>query len=176
MNRMARIVLDPNRTYAGTRTAVQLCGSQHPECKPSLPGVDRFIRADAEKSYRSAEFLQYLHNFGYRLEQTLPRDKHANGIAERAVGVLSMKCNITMQPLGMTVPQKFWDLAFEYTCITHAFKNHSAIKTSPYHLITGKHVILKNLKAFWSLCCVRSRLYTACSNPVEDVSYAEEAT
>ena len=27
MNRMARIVLDPNRTYAGTRTAVQLCGS-----------------------------------------------------------------------------------------------------------------------------------------------------
>ena len=28
MNRMARIVLDPNRTYAGTRTAVQLCGSQ----------------------------------------------------------------------------------------------------------------------------------------------------
>ena len=28
MNRMARIILDPNRTYAGTRTAVQLCGSQ----------------------------------------------------------------------------------------------------------------------------------------------------
>ena len=27
MNRMARIVPDPNRTYAGTRTAVQLCGS-----------------------------------------------------------------------------------------------------------------------------------------------------
>ena len=29
MNRMARIVLDLNRTYAGTRTAVQLCGSQY---------------------------------------------------------------------------------------------------------------------------------------------------
>ena len=27
MNRMARIVPDPNRTYADTRTAVQLCGS-----------------------------------------------------------------------------------------------------------------------------------------------------
>ena len=130
----------------------------HPEWKPSLPGVDRFIRADAEKSYRSAEFLQCLHNFGYRLEPTPPRDKHANGIAERAVGVLSMKCNITMQPLGMTVPQKFWDLAFEYTCITHAFNYHSAIKTSPYHLITGKHVILKNLKAFWSLCWVHIAL------------------
>ena len=54
----------------------------------------------------------------------------------------------------MTVPQKFWDLALEYTCITHAFNYHSAIKTPPYHLITGKHVILKNLKAFWSLCWV----------------------
>ena len=58
----------------------------------------------------------------------------------------------------MSVPQKFWDLAFEYTCITHAFNYHSAIKTSPYHLITGKHVILKNLKAFWSLCWVHIAL------------------
>ena len=130
----------------------------HPDWKPSLPGVDRFIRADAEKSYRSAEFLQCLHTFGYRLEPTPPRDKHANGVAERAVGVLSMKCNIIMHPLGMTVPQKFWDLAFEYTCITHAFNYHSAIKTSPYHLITGQHVILKNLKSFWSLCWVHIAL------------------
>ena len=38
MNRMARIVLDPNRTYAGTRTAVQLCGSHkyyHAPVKPT---------------------------------------------------------------------------------------------------------------------------------------------
>ena len=63
-----------------------------------------------------------------------------------------------MQPSGLTVPQKFWDLAFEYTCITQAFNYHSAIKTSPYHLITGKHVILKHLKAFWSLCWVHIAL------------------
>ena len=69
-----------------------------------------------------------------------------------------MKCNITMQPLGTRVPQKYWDLAFEYTCVTHAFNYHSAIKTSPYHLITGKHVILKNLKAFWILCWVHIAL------------------
>ena len=130
----------------------------HPEWKPSLPDIDRFIRADAELSYRSNEFLQWLHKFGYRLEPTPPRDKHANGIAERAVGVLSMKCNIAMQPSRLTVPQKFWDLAFEYTCITQAFNYHSAIKTSPYHLITGKHVILKHLKAFWSLCWVHIAL------------------
>ena len=92
------------------------------------------------------------------MEPTPPCDKHANGIAERAVGVLSMKCNITMQPLGTRVPQKYWDLAFEYTCVTHAFNYQSAIKTSPYHLITGKHGILKNLTAFWSLYWVHIAL------------------
>ena len=56
------------------------------------------------------------------------------------------------------VPQKYWDLAFEYTCVTHAFNYHSAIKTSPYHLITGNHVILKILKAFWSLYWVHIAL------------------
>ena len=110
----------------------------HPEWKPSLPGVDRFVRADAEKSYRSAEFLQCLHNFGYRLEPTPPRDKHANGIVGRAVGVLSMKCNITMQPLGMTVPQKFWDLAL-------------SIHASPMHSITIQqlrhHRIISSLES-----------------------------
>ena len=150
--------------FTKDRGAAELCKSfstlfqSHPEWKTSLRGIDRFIRADAEKSYRSAEFLQCLYNFGYRLEPTPPCDKHANGIAERAVGVLSMKCNITMQPLGTRVPQKYWDLACEYTCVTHAFNYHSAIKTSPYHLITEKHVILKNLKAFWSLCWVHIAL------------------
>ena len=147
-----------DRGAAELKRSLSILFQSHPEWKSSLPGIDRFIRADAELSYRSNEFLQFLHDFGYRLEPTPPRDKHANGIAERAVGVLSMKCNIIMQPLGMTVPQKFWDLAFEYTCITQAFNYHSAIKTSPYHLITGKHVILKNLQAFWCLCWVHIAL------------------
>ena len=150
--------------FTKDRGAAELCKSfsslfqSHPERKTSLPGIDRFVRADAERSYRSAEFLQCLYNFGYRLEPIPPRDKHANGVAERAVGVLSMKCNITMQPLGLRMPQKYWDLAFEYTCVTLAFNYHSAIKTTPYHLITGKHVILKNLKTFWSLCWVHIAL------------------
>ena len=103
----------------------------HPEWKPSLPSVDRSIRADAEKSYRSAEFLQCLHNFGYRLEPTPSRDKHANGIAERAVGVLSMKCNITMQPLGM------YHRSFGILLLSvHASSMHSiTIKQSRYHRI-----------------------------------------
>ena len=41
MNRMARIVLDPNRTYAGTRTAVQLCGSHPPAPPGSAPVTDK---------------------------------------------------------------------------------------------------------------------------------------
>lgn len=52
-----------------------------------------------------------------------------------------------MQPLGLAVSQKFWDLAFEYTCITYVFN---------YHLI--KHFILKNLNSFWSSCWVHIAL------------------
>ena len=146
--------------FTKDRGADELCKQisalfhSHPEWKPSIQGIDRFIRADAEKSYRSAEFLKCIHGFDYRLEPTPPRDKHANGIAERAVGVISMKCNIAMQPQGIRVPQKYWDLAFEYTCITQAFNYHKAIHTSPYHLITGKHVAVKYLHAFWTPCYV----------------------
>ena len=71
-----------------------------------------------------------------------------------------MKCNITIQPLGLhsDASQKFWDFLFEYTFITHAFNYQLVIKNSPYFLITGKHVILKNLKAFQSFCLTRIAL------------------
>ena len=96
--------------FTKDRGAEELCKQisalfhSHPEWMPSIQGIDRFIRADAEKSYRSAEFLKCIHSFDYRLEPTPPRDKHANGVAQRAVGVISMKCNITMQPPGIRVP------------------------------------------------------------------------
>ena len=51
---------------------------------PPTP-CDRFVRADSEKSYTSKEFIACLSAFGYRLERTPPRDKHANGVAERTV-------------------------------------------------------------------------------------------
>ena len=54
----------------------------HPWWKdPAIP-CDRFIRVDPEKCYRSDEFIASASAFGYRIERTPPRDKHANGIAE----------------------------------------------------------------------------------------------
>ena len=70
-----------DRGAAELKRSLSILFQSHPEWKSSLPGIDRFIRADAELSYRSIEFLQFLHDFGYRLEPTPPRDKHANGIA-----------------------------------------------------------------------------------------------
>jgi transposase InsO family protein len=47
---------------------------------------ERFLRLDSEHNYTSADFREFAHKYGYKLEHTAPRDKHANGIAERTVG------------------------------------------------------------------------------------------
>ena len=47
----------------------------------------RFIRMDSETSYKSAEIRTYFSDIGYKIEHTLPRDKHAGGIAELTVGL-----------------------------------------------------------------------------------------
>jgi hypothetical protein len=81
-------------------------------CRPSWQqqheGVRRFIRVDPEKNYMSQEFLELLHDFGYEREETPPRDKHANGRAERTVDVIEVKTNTTMQLAS--VLQAFWAL------------------------------------------------------------------
>ena len=129
----------------------------HPEWKPApdqLNPIDRFIRVDPEKSYRSREFAACIGKFGYRIEPTPPRDKHANGVAERTVGLIAAKCNTVMLAPVPPVPPKFWDLAMTYVCTTMAFCYHSAIGTSPYHMISKKHVVVKHLHAFWTKCWV----------------------
>ena len=52
------------------------------------------------------------------------------------------------------VPPKFWDIAMSYVCATISFNYNSVIGTSPYNMITKKHVIDKHLHAFWSKCWV----------------------
>jgi hypothetical protein len=122
----------------------------HPEWQARDHLTDRFVRADPERNYRSAEFLSCLTQFGYRIEPTAPRDKHANGTAESSVGIASLKCNLAMLAPETLVPQRYWDLAMTYVCITMSMNYQSRIGTSPYHLITGQHVNLKYCHAFWS--------------------------
>jgi hypothetical protein len=68
----------------------------HPSWQNQYDNVDRFIRLDPERNDRSEAFLQITASFGYRLERTTERDKHANGVAERTVGIITVKTNIAM--------------------------------------------------------------------------------
>ena len=115
--------------FTNNRSAPELCHKlanfffYDPSWQQHHDGVRRFIRVDPEKNYMSQEFLELLHDFGYEREETPPRDKHANGRAERTVGVIEVKTKTTM--LHASVPQAFWDLAMIYTCHTHALNPRS---------------------------------------------------
>ena len=56
----------------------------------------RFIRVDPEHNYKSFEFLAFASLKGYSLVRTPARDKHARGIAERAVGHIVAKSDVEM--------------------------------------------------------------------------------
>ena len=128
---------------------------QHPEWKLNMSSNQvRFIRLDSESNYKSAEFLEFAENKGYKLERTPVQDKHANGIAERAVGLISVKTNIAMMSPEPPVPQKFWDYAMSYACDTMSFNFSSVIGTSPYMKINGQPINTKYLQPFWSSCYV----------------------
>jgi hypothetical protein len=163
--------------FTKTRSAEELCRvisllfDAHPTWKPnrdrnsrsfvidddapaSPPECDRFIRLDAEASYRSAEFQAMAHHYGYRIERTPPRDKHAGGIAERTVGLITLKANVAMLAPVKPVPLSFWDLAMSYACQTQSFSFSSVLGTSPYNFLTKAHVNMKHLHPFWSSCYV----------------------
>jgi hypothetical protein len=89
-------------------------------------------------------------SFGYRLERTPERDKHANGVAERTVGITAVKTNIAMLNPFPSVSAKYWDLAMTYACDTHSFNSNSRINDSPYHYITGRHIDVTQLHPFFA--------------------------
>ena len=82
------------------------------------PSTDRFIRIDPEENCNSKAFLKCLSDFDYyySIERTPTRDRHANGIAERSVGLITAKTNTAMLAPTPPVPNKFWDLAMAYVC------------------------------------------------------------
>ena len=128
---------------------------KHPEWKYNASkNQSRFIRLDSESNYKSTAFLEFVAKIGYTLERTPVQDKHANGVAERSIGLISVKTNIAMMAPEPHVPQKYWDYAMEYACDTQSFNYSSVIGTSPYMKITGKPINMKYLQPFWSSCYV----------------------
>ena len=160
--------------FTKTRSAAELCEKTsilfdlHPEWKSkdpdrcitlctddkSDPPDTRFIRVDPESNYKSTEFLHCASSYGYALERTPPRDKHANGIAERSVGLVTLKRYVIMLTPQPPVPLCFWDVAMAYACQTQSFCYNSALKTSPYFLLNKVPVPFKFLQPFWTPCYV----------------------
>ena len=147
--------------FTRNRSAEELCMKtrtlflQHPEWRMnSSTSQVRFIRLDSESNYRSEEYLEFVSELGYKIERTPVRDKHAGGVSERAVGLISAKTNVAMMTPDPPVPQKFWDYAMTYACDTQSYNFCSVIGTSPYMKITGKPINIKYLQPFWSSCYV----------------------
>ena len=60
------------------------------------PDTARYIHVDPENNYKSEMFLRLMAQYKYYIEHSPTRDKHAQGIAERSVGVIATKTNIAM--------------------------------------------------------------------------------
>ena len=147
--------------YTKNRSATELVDQlgreldKHPEWSVNLEtNQRRLFRVDAEASYRSQEFTSFLASRFYKIEMTPSRDKHAGGIAERTVGLLSLKTNIAMISPIPNVPNKFWELGMTYAAVTLGFNFSEKIGTSPYYYITGSKANVKYLHPFWSKCYV----------------------
>ena len=125
-------VFTSSREAKELREKSELLFLQHPERKFNASRAQmRFIRLDAESNYRSADFLTFTSKLGYKLERTPVRDKHAGGVAERAVGLVSAKTIIAMMTPNPQVPGIFWDYAMTYAYDTLSYNFSSVIGTSP---------------------------------------------
>ena len=110
----------------------------------------RFIHMDSKTSYKSANVLSFLAERGYQIEFTPPRDKHAGGIAERMVGLVTAKTNMSM--VENMAPNYMWCWAMFKATQDLNFNYDSKIDTSPYHFVTGQHIDMKYLHSFFAEC------------------------
>ena len=110
----------------------------------------RFIRMDSESAYTSEDVLDFAAQRGYKIEFTAPRDKHAGGIAERMVGLVTSKTNSAMMEYG--APPSFWRWAMFKATQDLNFNYNAKIKTSPYNFTTGHHIDIKYLHSFFAEC------------------------
>ena len=143
--------------FTTNRSVEELCDrmavffDMHPAwLTTSSPDTPRYIRVDPENNYKSEKFLRLMARYSYYIEHSPTRDKHAQGIAERSVGVIATKTNIAMMAPTPNVPPKYWCLAMSYACITHSFNYSTRINDSPYHFTTGQHVNINSLHPFWA--------------------------
>ena len=100
----------------------------------------RFIRMDSEAMYTSEDVLEFVAQRGYKIEFAAPRDKHAGGIAERMVGLVTSKTNSAMLDNG--APSAYWNWAMFKATQDLNFNYNAKIKTSPYNFVTGNYLLV----------------------------------
>jgi Reverse transcriptase (RNA-dependent DNA polymerase) len=142
--------------FTKNRSVEELCErigvffDMHPAWHTSTsPSTPRYVRIDPENNYKSEEFLRLMAQYKYYIEHSPTRDKHAQGLAERSIGIIATKTNIAMLAPTPAVPLKYWCLAMSYACITMSFNPSTRLNDSPYHYTTGKHIDINNLHQFW---------------------------
>ena len=109
----------------------------------------RYIRMNPETGYRSNTMLRFMADHRYQIELTPRRDKHAVGIAERTVGIITAK-KTTLCWSG--APPSFWCWAMFKTTQDLNLNYRKKIDTSPYNFITGRHTDINSLHSFFAVC------------------------
>ena len=109
-----------------------------------------FVRMDSETSYKSAEIRTFFSDIGCKIEHTPPRDKHAGGIAECTVGLLTGKTNSAM--MENIAPKSMWCWPMFKASQDLNFNYNEKITTSPYHFVTSQHVDMKYLHSYFEEC------------------------
>ena len=105
---------------------------------------------DSEAAYTSEDVLEFVAQGGYKIEFTAPRDKHAGGIAERMVGLVTSKTNSAMSDNG--APPAYWNWTMFKATQDLNFNYNAKIKTSPSNFVTGQHIDIKYLHSFFAEC------------------------
>lgn len=88
------------------------------------------------------------------METVPPRDKRANEMAERAVGIMEEFTNVAMLAPFPPVSQLFWDHAMIYSAHTKNFNFNKTIYTSPYKFETSNDIDIKKLHGFFDKCWI----------------------
>ena len=105
----------------------------HPEWKSNGTAIDRMIKVDIETGSQSEDFKEYCYSLGYRIETSPTRDKHAHSVAERSVGNIVTKANISMMGnINNPCPLTYWPDAIQYACHCDGFGYKSKMGTGPY--------------------------------------------
>ena len=106
----------------------------HPDWKPNDSIIDRKIKVDMEAGYQSAEFREFSHTLGYRIETSPTRDKHAHIVTKANYAMLGN--------IAHPCPQTFWLDAILYACHCDGFEYKNKIGTSPHFYINQRHIHL----------------------------------